>query len=422
MANCPEKNFKNAQEMLLHLGSCNYYSERLFRYPALNVTGKSRTTPRKNPLDMLKLSQKLQEKLSDFIKSLKSARPTPKESPTPEPHGQVDIQLSEHELLASQGCPELPAGQGSLHELQGGTFSNQQNIPQTEFYIGELYGSNLPHLLDQPAELPSTMGSFPSTYSTGISPASSVESPGITSMGQMQYDGLRSGPNQDLEWFWDDNHEKEDGINWDSRLPTQPHDASSLVPMPLVLQSPSGQHSGPGHSLTIQTNLESNTDTQASPWESANSSGSSWLDTTYDNEESPAGGSYSLSASSMNTSPFSNTETSISSPETTKRDVGFNQPPDSGLSSPELQPPCPHCTYKPRGKKENFNNYIRKHMLKHEDDREKVKCKYCGKEFTRRDNCGVHMRKAHSISCDHKRRQDSPGNLENKKRTKSVSQ
>ncbi|KAI0838233.1 hypothetical protein F5Y06DRAFT_268874 [Hypoxylon sp. FL0890] len=424
MASCPEGNFKNAQEMLLHLRSCKHYSKRVFRCPTYDTSEKSQTVPKKCPLDVLKLSQKFQDKLRDFVRNIMSTRPMPKESPTPEPHGQQDSQPSVPESLPCQTLPELPADQGLLCELQGGMLSDQQNPPRRDFYTGELYGS--PSLItdqstsfNSPVELPSAIESLYATYPTDMSPASFVKSPVVAATGQMQYECLPNDLNQHADWCWNGNHAKQECIHWNplSSTQPQPHNVPSSF-LPAALPSSSVHHGGLGPSLTLQTNLEPNMDAESSAWELSHSSGSSWLD-TMDCEESPTGGSLSMPTSSMNTSPLSNTDTSTDSLEAAEGDVGSDQPPGSAHEEPE--PPCPHCNYKPRGKKENFPAYIRKHLLKHEV-REKIKCEDCHKEFTRRDNCGVHFRKAHLTSCDHKRRPNSPCNHGDQKRTKSVSQ
>ncbi|KAI1140711.1 hypothetical protein F5Y05DRAFT_423631 [Hypoxylon sp. FL0543] len=370
MASCPERNFKNAHEMLLHLGNCKHYSKRIFRYPAYDASEISQTAPKKSLRDVSKLGQRFHDKLRDFVRCLTSTLPASKEAPTPQSHGQADNQLPGPTLLESQNLSELPCAQD---------------------FRCELPASNRSPLFNSPVELPSAAESLSTPYSTDHSPTFSAEPPTVVTTHQLQYECLPYGPNQHMACCCNGSHMARAYVNRDVLQQIHPHNMLS-PPMPAAFQLSPGQHIGPGPSLTVQTNLEPNTDSNSPAWDLSHSSGSSWLDDSMDYEESPSGDWLSLPPPSTNTSPLSNPETSLSLLGAARTDLGSAQPHASAPA--ELKGPCPYCTYKPRGKEKHFKNYIRKHVLKHEG-RKKIKCQYCDKEFTRRDNCGAHIRNAH---------------------------
>ncbi|KAI4861901.1 hypothetical protein F4820DRAFT_432180 [Hypoxylon rubiginosum] len=64
--------------------------------------------------------------------------------------------------------------------------------------------------------------------------------------------------------------------------------------------------------------------------------------------------------------------------------------------SPSLQCSYPDCSFRPGGRPENLEAYLRKHMATH-NQRYRHKCSHCTKTFSRRDNLRVHKRKSHNI-------------------------
>ncbi|KAI1764892.1 hypothetical protein GGR53DRAFT_491887 [Hypoxylon sp. FL1150] len=107
----------------------------------------------------------------------------------------------------------------------------------------------------------------------------------------------------------------------------------------------------------------------------------------------------------MSTSTLIGFEANLSSPATEK---GFpiDHSPISSNGSRNPQPSygakltsssrCsyPGCTFEPRGIPGNYPAYLRKHKAIHEK-KERIRCDYCVRVFSRRDNMKVHVRKAH---------------------------
>lgn len=143
----------------------------------------------------------------------------------------------------------------------------------------------------------------------------------------------------------------------------------------------------------------------STPNKSRNGSGHSWLSSN----------SYSTVASEFSDSPpwhHHGQQSSISSiapPEPVTLPHYFRPPglgairgsPHSGsaVSLLSIAPTnsqmddfrCPHCSFHPKGKRENFATYLSKHVT-NQHDSVKFPCSDCGKEFSRSDNLKTHQK------------------------------
>ncbi|KAI1643625.1 uncharacterized protein F4817DRAFT_349211 [Daldinia loculata] len=472
MENCPQHSFTDARYMLLHLKDCKYFSQGIYRCPTVcyicNDAEKFQTTSNKKcSWDRPKMRQRLQNTFKatvDTVKGIVSPRSISrfafghckecgqtvahKEDPSQWP-GVRDSQSSTSPIFdpaaikIPQEMNDTQVGElmdtSPLLELQAASLPlDHRDAALDRFNHGEVYDysfavSNCSLAPSPPIELSSA--SPARTRLTDVSPTASIQS----SMSASSNDSERQCPPADSQCIEflegalnteaisnTSNHMDQAYNTWQPSSLTQPCNIpSSHLSMPPVPRDQRGFREPRGYSLTVQTNhLEPTLNTPL------------WGDVAYHNASnteainivnSSALESMPSSMSSMGMPSLSNLDAftvvgkrdafrdimplnSLPSPDSGIPSSSTEQSPGSDLSdSSNESQQCPHCEYRPTGKKENAKAYLSKHMSTHGTP--SYKCEYCEKVYSRRDNRGVHIRKHHRSQDDSKKRRkdsDSP--------------
>lgn len=444
MTDCRDK-YNGLQEMLRHLKNCEFLRQGLFSCPICNSTENFHAALKRR----LTLSQKLQEKFKEFLKSFKSSS-----SSTKMPHSQWSDQAgaqsspsnSSAQYQSGDVVPQhLPSVSESCSELLGETqYLTHQKSQLGQLILPEPYGlcCSTSSQSNSPAELSSVSESRAGTWTTEISPTSSAQSlKPASNDGYTHYGHLPTNSNQSTE----SNHAHLDNFYY----PEQPHDSLHHSQSTQSYDEPhSFGHIPPQYApsqlgfrinqtspLSIDTNPPANS-IDAIVYQLPSSNNMSWLDTCDMEEKMEDSSSTSFQRTiplqpncEANSDSLMLHEKFVAVQNTPSFDVSSHMDSDFISLSPE-QPPdpelpqsgfrCPHCPFTPSGKKtKNYAAYLRKHIRSHEDHQ--VKCEYCGKPYTRGDNKEVHVRKIHGVPSDSKRRH-SPDDIDfvNQKRTRNL--
>ncbi|KAI4866330.1 hypothetical protein F4820DRAFT_417285 [Hypoxylon rubiginosum] len=417
MSNCQENEFKTPQEMLLHLEHCKSFRDKQpFRCPTCNTDEPSRTVPRKCLFSMLKPSPRLHEKFKDFLRSLKASFSSPKASPNPSLY-QPGPQPSPCDTSSQFHVPSqhmFDAAKLSLYEL-----------PDTGYRELDSSPCLAPVQSSSPVELYSASVSQAGMASIDISPASVSALSEATSNCYIQdkylppiYSSQCAGDSGVFVGSLD--YTEPDHADWPYSQASQLFEELS-TPNPIHLHHFINQ---PGFrpSLTINTNSVEQQNVHTPIWngKQTDSGGTLWINTMdgtkkefLDLKDLPSSSSFS-----MDTSSLMDIEANPN-PLPTERDVpmqklqsfdnfsppGSNGSPSSPDHSPDSELTSSHrcsyqnCHFTPSGKPGNFQAYLRKHMSTH-CRKSRIRCQYCTKTFTRKDNQRVHARKAHSGQID----------------------
>ncbi|KAI1800869.1 hypothetical protein F4811DRAFT_574668 [Daldinia bambusicola] len=483
MENCPQRNFADARDMLRHLKDCKYFSQGIFRCPTVcyicNDAEKFQTTSNKKcSWDRPKMRQRLQNTIRatvDTVKGIVSPRSSLmmpfghckecgqtveyKDYPSPFPgvrdrpysispiYDPAAIKMPQEmndtirvaELMDTPILPELQE-KSPASDRGDANYDKVYNFPHIT--------SNYSPSPDLPIELPSVsvaraaIINAPSTVSTEPPrPAFSSQPRHLYPSEDDQYMDFPGGVTNP-EVILDSNHLGLVSSTWQPSPSTQLYDIpSSHMSMPPVSQGQRGFRESRGHSLTIQTNhLDS--PLHAPIWENTG---------RHNTDNTRATNILNLSAVRNVPSPMPSTDTSsgsnlgvcvnsfatverldhpqqitlmdlISSPDSTIPSSSTEQSPSSATSmSSNESHQCPHCNYRPKGKKENAKAYLNKHISSTHGSAT-YKCDFCDKVYSRRDNRGVHIRKEHHSSQDDskKRRKGADSSESDNHRSKRV--
>ncbi|KAK6952138.1 hypothetical protein Daesc_006670 [Daldinia eschscholtzii] len=480
MENCPQRDFVDPRDMLRHLKGCKYLSQGIYRCPKCNDAEKFPTTfNNKCSWDRPKMRERIQNTLRatvDTVKGIVGPRVIPKLtlgqcrecgqtignkrdlSPFPgirdsrwstsPVYNASSIQIPQemNNTMVDTEVGELM--DTSLLELQATSLSSSRgDVNHHDVYDSSYVVSDCSPSTSLPIELPSA--SVISTPIINISPTVPTVSPESVSS---NHPGRQCPPADDHymeilggiispEITADDSNHLDLAYNtWQPSSSTQLFNiTSSHMSMPSVSRGQRGSRESRGHSLTIQTDhLDPALSVQI--WENMRCHNTKDTRALNVLSSSALGNSPSpMSSTDMSShpnvdicvNPFSAIERMDPPQQNTPLDA-FSSP-DSTLpsSSPEESPSsatsvssneslqCPHCSYRPKGKKENAKAYLKKHMDTHGNMA--YKCEFCNLSYSRRDNRGVHIRRHHKSQEDSKkRRKDTDSSESDHHRSKRV--
>ncbi|KAI0407282.1 hypothetical protein F4802DRAFT_48203 [Xylaria palmicola] len=385
MASCPQRDFKDVREMLRHLKHCKLFSQGRFWCPTCNRDESFKVVSKKKcSWDKVNLARKLFQRSWKTLQSLTGQRQRAHpaltgplcakcscsvsglDPPMPPAGFGIKFQQAEQTKYVAEQW-ELPTGEFPAELCDTALHSN--GIGNNELSHTHLHLPETPTYQTSPSELYSiSMGR--SGYSTDVSPTSTtltndssmtghvhtskslaIFTPETLSVGQtnrrgetpsLALDTRQSAVNMPVTQWGFNMLLDEDEI----LAPTAGIDGRGMVDLTPILIAPE-----PREILPTAVHDES----------------------LMQIDNSPLHPSPCLSVPSL-----SNWELS----------------PSSVSSAPELQ--CHHsgCEFRPSGKGENLQAYMRKHMKKHE--KREIPCEHCHKKYTRQDNLTSHVRRAHS--------------------------
>ncbi|KAI1466610.1 uncharacterized protein F4812DRAFT_460880 [Daldinia caldariorum] len=464
MENCPQRNFSDARDMLRHLKGCKYFSQGIFRCPTCNDAEKFQTTSSKKcSWDRPKMRQRLQNTIRATVDTVKDIVSPRSSAMTPFGHCKECGQTVEYKHYPSPfpGIHDRPCSISPIYDPAAIQMPQEMNdtvrgarveeLMDTSILLelqekspasdrgdanyGEVY--NFPHVvsncspsLDLPIELPSVNIARTATIDTSStvpteSPKSAFSSqPGhhCPSEDDQYMDFLGGVTSQ--EAIPNSNHLDLAYSTWQPSSSAQLYDIpSSHISIPPMSQGQRGFRESRGHSLTIQMN-HLNSPLHVPIWENTTRHMNVLNLSAVGNIPSPMSSTDMPSHSNLDACVHSFTATKridplqptilvdlLSSPDSTIPSSNREQSPSSATSmlSNEIQQ-CPHCNYRPKGKKENAKAYLSKHISSTHGSTT-YKCGFCEKAYSRRDNRGVHIRKHHSSEEGSKKRRkgaDSP--------------
>ncbi|KAI0847643.1 hypothetical protein F5Y00DRAFT_270993 [Daldinia vernicosa] len=480
MENCPQRSFTDARYMLLHLKDCKYFSQGIYRCPTCNDAEKFQTTSNKKcSWDRPNMRQRLQNTFKatvDTVKGIVSPRSISripfrhckecgqtvahKEDPSQWPgvggsrcstspifdpdEIRIPLEMNDTqvrgELMADTPLVELQAASLPLdHRDAALDHFNHGEVSDYSCIVSNCSSSSPNPLIELSSVSPSM------TRSADVSPTTSAESSLSASRNDSEHQCLPAD-SQFIEFREralnteaipnTGNHMNQAYNTWQPSSLTQLYNAPpSHLSMPPIPRDQRGFRESRGYSLTIQTN---HLEPALNPplWGGVvchNASNPEAMNIV----DSSALGNMPPPMSSTGIPSFSNIDVStgigrrdallnvtlsdsLFSPDSAIPSSSTEQSPSSALSDLSNEShQCPHCDYRPTGKKENARAYLNKHMSTHGSP--SYKCEYCERVYSRPDNRGVHVRKHHRSQDDcRKRRKESDSSESEDHRRKRV--